>query len=63
MSIDKFLNFCAAHLPVRLDMETKLPTSKFGHAWPKKEIQKKKKLLQFYFMVMFKSFGHIKKPK
>ena len=33
-----FYNFCAAHLSVRLDIETKFPISYFGHACPKWEI-------------------------
>ena len=31
----KVFNFCAAHSPVRLDIEPKFPISYFGHACPK----------------------------
>ena len=30
LELQKFCNFCAAHLPVRLDIETKFPISYFG---------------------------------
>ena len=33
--LQKLFYFCAAHLPVRLDIETKFPISYFGHACPK----------------------------
>ena len=36
LELQKFiLFFCAAHLPVKLDKETKIPISYFGHACPK----------------------------
>ena len=33
--LQKFLNFCAAHLPVKRDTETKFPISYFGQTCPK----------------------------